>query len=437
MTLQNLADNIRKQQKLIREITYYNDYLSAKLSEIPERREFEKDLFNKTIESLTKQLRIINSAIPELLDHLRLSKKLPTSNKEGQKDEAKNLVKLETKKADSHESVTLKKEDKEKYVKELRISAELIQKLKGRIEKKPISGGISLQSPSIYGKVSNYFFRNTSRRLIEKGSFRDLSINLRKSNSPFIINTYISIMFFSLSIMLLLSLITGVFLYGQGWLGEGLAAIMKIIGIIAGVELTTFLIVYYSPAMDVSATARKINQELPFVTVHMAAIAGSGIEPSRIFSIIVASEEYPHTRKELIKVINQTNYYGYDLVNGLRNVAKGTASEKLSELLKGLAVTISSGGSLESFLSKRAETLLLDYRLDREKYTKIAENFMNIYIALVIAAPMIFLLLLILIGISGTGLNYTAAQLSLIIISAVVMINIVFIIILNAKQPTY
>ncbi len=446
MTLQNLKDNIKKQKELIREITYFNDYLINKLSKDISIRYIEQDLINKTVSSLTNQLIIINNATPEILGGITLIQKLPPIKTQDQKnnlkviseEKIKNLVKIGYKSHKNNvETITLKKDDKQKFVKEVHISSELIKRLRERSTKKNFGGGWNIQQPSLYAKISNYFFRNISRKLLEKGNFEELNLNLRKSNSSFIINTYISIMIFSHILILLLSIIGFYFLGQTGFFGSGLTAVIKGIGAVIGVQLATFLIIYFSPTLDVSSMSNKINQELPFVTVHMSAIAGSGIEPSRIFTIIAVNDDYPNTRKELIKVINQVNYYGYDLVNALRNVAKTTSSEKLSELFKGLAVTISSGGNLESFLDKRAESLLIDYRLDREKYAKTAESFMNIYIALVITAPMIFLLLLILIGISGTGLNYTPFQLSIMIISAVVLINIIFLFVLNAKQPTY
>ncbi len=448
MSLQSLKENVKKLGRLAKEISYFNEYLSKRLSNIPERREHEEDMLKKTIDSLTSQLEMINSSIPDIVNNISISQKLPSAPREAGKtfksrgdseERAKNLVKIEYagERAERAEAVTLRREDKEKFIRELNISSELIKKLRKRVEKKPAGGGWTLHKPNFYGRTANFFFRKISRRLIEKGRFHKLNSRLRKSNSSFIVNTYVSILFFTQALVFLLSIIGVIMLISSGILSSDALGIVKGAGIIIGLQILSWAIIYLSPSMEVSSTAHKINQELPFVTVHMSAIAGSGIEPSRIFSIIVANNDYPNTRKELIKVINQINYYGYDLVNALRNVAKTTSSEKLAELFKGLAVTISSGGSLEQFLSKRAETLILDYRLEREKYSKIAENFMNIYIALVIAAPMIFLLLLILIGISGTGLNYTVAQISVMMISAVSLINIIFLFLLRMKQPTY
>ena len=79
----------------------------------------------------------------------------------------------------------------------------------------------------------------------------------------------------------------------------------------------------------------------------------------------------------------------------------------------------------------------MDYRLEREKYTKVAETFMDIYISIVIAAPMILMLLLIMISISGFALPFPPNQMALIIVLIIGLINMIFIGVLQVKQPTY
>jgi len=198
-----------------------------------------------------------------------------------------------------------------------------------------------------------------------------------------------------------------------------------------------FVSFYFYPYAEAKSVESKINQELPFVTIHMAAISGSGIEPSQIFKIISMGEEYKYTKKEIKKIMNQINLYGYDLVTALKNTARGTSSKKFAELLNGMATTISGGGNLSEFLDKRADTLLFEYRLKREKYTKSAETFMDIYISIVIAAPMIFTLLLVLIAVSGISIGMGLSTLTVIIVSLISLINTVFLVYLHLSQPTY
>jgi flagellar protein FlaJ len=191
---------------------------------------------------------------------------------------------------------------------------------------------------------------------------------------------------------------------------------------------------YSYPSMERKNAESSIDSELPFATIHMSAISGSMINPLKIFEIILSTKEYPALEKEFTKMINEINLYGYDLVSALQNTAKNTSSKKLSELLNGLSTTIHSGGDLPKFFEKRAETLLFNYRLERQKESKAAETSMDIYISMVIAAPMILMLLMIIMKLSGLGLTMSIGGISLLIIVGVIIVNIVFISYLNLKK---
>jgi flagellar protein FlaJ len=194
-----------------------------------------------------------------------------------------------------------------------------------------------------------------------------------------------------------------------------------------------FFLMFMYPSFEKDSLSKKIDQELPFVVINMSAISTSGIEPSEIFKIIAVSKEYPYMRKEIRKVLNQINLYGYDLVAALNNVSRSAPSPRLADLLAGISVTITSGGDLSKFFEKRAETLLVTYRLDREKYTRSAETFMDIYISVVIAAPMILMVLMIMMQFSKIGPSFSVD----LIVLMVSVINIFFLVILDIKQPIY
>jgi flagellar protein FlaJ len=112
--------------------------------------------------------------------------------------------------------------------------------------------------------------------------------------------------------------------------------------------------------MEKRSLEQLIELELPFATIHMSAISGSLISPKKIFEIIVSTGEYPTLQKEFTKMINEMNIYGYDIISALKNTAKNSPSKRLSELLNGLATTITSGGDLPKFFEKRSETLLFE-----------------------------------------------------------------------------
>ena len=135
------------------------------------------------------------------------------------------------------------------------------------------------------------------------------------------------------------------------------------------------------------------------------------------------------------KIINEINVYGMDFVSALRNVASNSPSLRLTELLNGIATTINSGGSLPDFFEKRSQSLLFEYRIEREKNTKSAETFMDIYISVVIAAPMILMLLLIMMRVSGLGVSMSTSMITLMMVMGVTTVNILFLTFLQLKQP--
>jgi flagellar protein FlaJ len=210
------------------------------------------------------------------------------------------------------------------------------------------------------------------------------------------------------------------------------------LSLLVALPVIIFLLFYQFPASQRKALEKEINQELPFLTIYMSAISGSGIEPSKMFGILSTSKDYPFSSREIRKLNNYINFYGYDAVSALKMASKNCPSEKLSLVFDGLATTISSGGRLTEFLDKHSETLLFDYRLEREKYTRVAETFLNIYISVLIAAPMILMLLFILMSLTGFGsIALSPGNLTILMIMIISFLNIGFLLLLNSKQPKF
>ena len=65
-----------------------------------------------------------------------------------------------------------------------------------------------------FAKISNIFFRKTSEKLVD--SFKDVDLALKKANIPILIQSYISMMLFSLTLGFLLSSIFFIFLVYAG-----------------------------------------------------------------------------------------------------------------------------------------------------------------------------------------------------------------------------
>ena len=422
---------ISSERKIINEINSFQN-------ELEKRGYDEKRMIFAQIKSLKNMLKEGNKNILQTLEKINLSTPL-------------NLVKANEKinhekiKKTSENKKSVKKFLKKLFTKEefssLEFEKESLKKSKKKEKKISVQ---SIKKPGSYLKLSNKIFGNFSISIIRKGRFKTLSGNLEKSGMNMLLKNYISIIFFTTALSVIIGIFIFMFLLFFNFaftlpfitlINESIGArFLKIFWILFTTPILIFTFMYFYPSLEKKSLEGRINQELPFATINMAAISGSMIDPTKIFSIIVSTKEYPALEKEFVKIINGINVLGYNLVTVLRLGASKSPSKKLSELLNGLATTISSGGELPKFFDERAKTLLFEYKLEREKNIRAAETFMDIYISVVIAAPMILMLLLIIIQISGLGVSLSISAITTLMILAVTTINIFFITFLHLRQ---
>lgn len=433
--IDELRKNIETEVDMLREIVHYSTLLEKATPT-------ERKIVEASLTSLQASMKLINNSMPQILAGISVAQKLPGSKAES------SLERIKFQGAGSEVVVVLRKEDKERLIRELSINEEHLKKLKKQ-QYEQTEQIIELQRTRGYLKISNKFFRPLAVSLIRRYGFKQLALNIKKANFDILLESYVSMMLMSSLLSVIAGLcITLLIAFVDFSLGatplpfvlaqEGVAlTFFTYLWIPVVVPLLVFWFLATYPGTERSSIEKRIDQELPFAVIHMSAISGAGIEPTNIFKIIALSREYPALRKEIRKVLNQINLYGYDLVTALNNVARATPSVRLSELFTGISTTIHSGGSLSDFFEKRAETLLVSYRLEREKFAKIAETFMDIYITVAIAAPMILLLVLMMLSLSGNDTGLSETQMTFVVIAVIALANVFFLTMLHLKQPKY
>lgn len=387
-----------------------------------------QEFYISSLNALAKQLVLLNNAVPELLkeespiknfaDEFRKTA-IPVADKKIVRMSYVSPVTKEKK------YITINKEDKREFLKKLKLSESAlvgIRKMKER------NVGAIINKPSSYARISNKFFRNYSEKLVPQ--FESLSKDLKKANIHFLLSSYLSMAIASMAIAFIAGLLIFIALLIvslDNWMYFVLPFGFS------GLALAAF---YLYPSSEASSVQKKISQELPFATIHMAAIASSNIEPTKIFKIIAMSKEYSNIGKEIRKIIVQVDIYGYDLVTSLKNVAVRTSNKKLSELFSGLATNISTGGALKNYLEKKSENFLVDYKLERNEYAAMAGTFMDVYISILIAAPLVLMMMFIVMNVAGLGMaGLSITTLLILSIIAIIIVNIIFLVVLNMKQP--
>ncbi len=463
---------IEKEKKLVKEIDSSLRYYEQSDSN-------EKPMILSHIKLLKQSLKKINSQLPEELSKINLVKPLTPEKKEETKKKI-SQIKLPVKPLDSSKKLpdipskpstsgTIGEKIESDFIRrnfEIRpeknilkrigfkrlyskkdlepdfLEKETIKRMKIKRKKKIIDK--KEQKPNPYVVFANSMFSDLSKKIVKKKSFEKMEEDLIKANLKFTPHSYLSVIFLSTVISVIVALFVAVFFLFFS-IGATMpivtltsdpfnVRILKVFWLLFVVPIATFVIMLIYPSLEKGAAQVKIDEEIPFATIHMSAISGSLIDPSKIFNIIIMTNEYPYLEKEFTKLINEINIYGYDLVSALKDAADKSPSKKLSELFNGLATTINSGGDLPGFFDKRSQTLLFEHSIEKEKKTKAAETFMDIYISVVIAAPMILMILLMMMKISGLGLSLSMSMITIIMVIAVTGVNIVFLTFLHLKK---
>ncbi|OGJ16729.1 hypothetical protein A3K74_00745 [Candidatus Pacearchaeota archaeon RBG_13_33_26] len=423
--IDNIKEAVFKEKKIANEFKSLFNYFKNT------RDEQEKKMVNSQIEKLRVLLINANDELLKNLDEITIKKTLGVAVPA--KEIKKRKIEIpERKIVFSAKSREISELDRE-ILKRLKKKRERI------VEKKE-------KKPNQYIQLANNLFSDFTKSLIKERKLVTLERDLIRSNLGYTPATYISVLILTTILAAAASFVIFVFLLffsisptfpiiTRAADGFGIR-LLKTFWILFVIPAGTFLFMYLYPSLEKKSIENKINQELPFATIHMAAISGSMIEPTKIFSIISSTKEYPNLEREFNKLLNEINIYGYDLVTALKDLAINSPSQKLGELFNGLATTITSGGDLYEFFDKRSNSMLFEYRLDKEKRTKTAETFMDIYISVVIAAPMILMLLLMMMKISGFGVSLSTSMITLLVVGGVSLINTAFMIFLQLKQTT-
>lgn len=303
----------------------------------------------------------------------------------------------------------LSENQKEKYIKELNIDFyELEDFLKNQKSKKSVKREIKKEDYTLYtpkdeAVLANKYAKKYADQLIREHPswFEMLFTQYKKVNMQYLSRSYVSMIIFYSVCAIPAAFI---FMLFMKFFFSSLFSVSWAVVILLTFLLPVIVLIgaYFYPGSLIEDRAKNIRNELPFALIHMSAVAGSGAHPISIFELLVESDDYPELKKEIRKVLNYVNLFGYNLSTALRNTAATTPSNELKELLNGMVSTIETGGDLKSYLKSKAETALNGYRMDRKKKVEALGTYSEIYTSILIASPLLMVVTLAIMN-SITG----------------------------------
>ncbi len=264
--------------------------------------------------------------------------------------------------------------------------------------------------------------------------FEDIRPQLAKAGIRISLPEYLSMMFFTTAMVALFTLVIGgTFMV----LTTGLAGIM--IALIATVVLSivSLLGFYLYPSIMMSSRASKIKDTLPFATMYLSTLAGTGTPLPKIFENLSEVDEYGEISKEANNIARDINTFGMDVSEALERSANRSPSEDYKELMWGINHVMTTGGSLREFLNQRSETLMNSYKRRIEEFSEQLSLLVEMYITVVVVGSIIFTSMSAVM--STISQNLTPDQIVAIQIGAIFfglpLISGMFIILVQGMSP--
>lgn len=263
--------------------------------------------------------------------------------------------------------------------------------------------------------------------------FQDLRPQLSKANIGVSLPEYVSMMIFTSMISSIFTL----FLGGSIW-----ALTAGVTGFIYGLALSLVIAAammigfYIYPEILIRRRSSKIEDKLPFATMYLSTLAGTGTSVPKLFRVLSEVEEYGEVTKEASKISRDIETFNMDTNQALRKAAERTPSREFKELMWGMNHVMTSGGSLRSFLQERSDRLMEDYRRQVEDFAEKLSLLVEMYITVVIVGSIIFTSMsVVLSSFGGMDPNFIVTLQVLSIFIGLPLISGMFILLVSGMAP--
>lgn len=267
--------------------------------------------------------------------------------------------------------------------------------------------------------------------------FQDIKSDLKKANIPYDLTAYLSTALLTAVLAFIISAPLASVLVGLAF--KSIAGLIAglIVGLFVGLFLSVaiFMGFYLYPSIQVSQRKQNIEHNLPFATMYLSTVAGTGTPPSAMFKLLGDFEEYGEVSTEASKIARDVYTFGSDLDGAIVSAAKRTPSEKFKELLWGMHSVITAGGDLKSFLQQKTDAYMRDYRRELDKFTDTLSLLVEMYITLVIVGSVFLMIVSTIISAFG-GSAITAFSLQLgTVVFILPLAAIMFIVLIKGTSP--
>jgi flagellar protein FlaJ len=167
--------------------------------------------------------------------------------------------------------------------------------------------------------------------------------------------------------------------------------------------LVTLMAMYLYPGMKSSGRNGPIDRNLPYIANFLTLLSSSNVPPSVIFESVAKIDTLKEARQEFTNIIRDVQIFGQDLLTSILDNAKLTPNDPLRELLTGYVATIRTGGNATDYLKVTSGQITQERMTKLDAMLESLSAMAEIYIMLLVAAPLLFSVLFVTLGMIGSG----------------------------------
>ena len=203
------------------------------------------------------------------------------------------------------------------------------------------------------------------------------------------------------------------------------------IALAASAAMVTLLVMYLYPGMKASSRTGPIDKNLPYETNFLTLLSSSNVPPSLIFESMAKINTLKSVRQEFSNIVRDIEIFGNDLMTSIVDNAKLTPSDQLREILLGYVATIKTGGNPTDYLKITSDKITKERMGKLDLMLESLSAMAEIYVMLLVAAPLLFVVLFVTLGMIGSGsvgglsmstLLYLLTYLGIPIMGAIMMV---------------
>jgi len=187
------------------------------------------------------------------------------------------------------------------------------------------------------------------------------------------------------------------------------------------ISVSIFFILMLIPGSKAKVRGKKIDRNLAYALNFVSAMSSAGVTPTEIFRSLSKQEIYGEIKEEASWIYRDVALLGIDILTAIKNNMHRTPSEKFSDFLQGMIVTVMSGGSLKSYFVAKANQFMTENRQNQKQTIESLGIMAESYVTAAVAGILLlFIVIPVMMLISGD-----ASQLSFLYVIALLVVPLI------------